>query len=126
MADIHRRKHLVLLGGLGERVEDLKWGGIQRWVALWIHELEEELKCLCGLQEVYNLSRGVGDVGGREPFGAHFKILAMDVEQNTVRGFEFDVCVGKVDCGGLLARDSKSRDIATHTLGRPLGCLELP
>jgi hypothetical protein len=52
MTNIHRRKHLVLLGGLGERMEDLKGRDIQRGVALWIHELEEELERLCGLEEV--------------------------------------------------------------------------
>jgi hypothetical protein len=80
MADIHRRKHLVLLGGLGERMEDLKGGGIQCRVALWIHELEQELERLCGLEEVYNFSRGDGDLGGREALGADFEILAMDAE----------------------------------------------
>lgn len=52
MTDVHRRKHLVLLGGLGERMEDLKGGGIQRGVALWVHELEEEVERLCRLEEV--------------------------------------------------------------------------
>jgi hypothetical protein len=49
-------------------------------VVQWIHELEEELERLCGLEKVYNFSHGDGDLDGRETLGADFEILAMDAE----------------------------------------------